>query len=118
MSSPLDRALLQDRLADEYDDVNQDRSSDDEPEGEEGEEDVNSVAERAKASKMTINTAPSPELDKVYGDQKTIEVEYGPLHDMKILVEEKMFMARLADLGTRAEECSEFIVEFFRTKDK
>lgn len=87
--------------------------------GEEGEEaEINSVAERAKASKMTIDTSKSPDQDRFIGDQKIIEVEYGPLHDMKIAIDEKIFMARVADLGTRAEEASEFVVEFFRCKDK
>jgi len=67
---------------------------------------------------MTIDTSPSPELEKVLGDQKYIDVDFGPLHDMKIEVEQAVFLARLADLGTRSEDCSEFIIEFFRKKDK
>ena len=67
---------------------------------------------------MTIDTSPSPEQERFLGDQKIIEVEYGPLHDMKIAVDEKIFMSRVAEMGTRMDEASEFIIEFFRTKDK
>ena len=68
--------------------------------------------------KLKVETGPAEEPGKNLLDQKIIEVDYGPLHDMKIAVDEKVFLSRISDMGSRPEDTAEFIIDFFRAKDK
>lgn len=58
---------------------------------------MNSAKERARASGMTIDTKKSAEEEKVTGDQKVIEVDSGPLYDLKMAVNERIFLARVSE---------------------
>ena len=79
---------------------------------------VNSARERARASGMTIDTGKSPEEEKVTGDQKVIEVESGPLYDQKVAVNERIFLARVAEQGGSDDDMVEYVIDLFRKKDK
>ena len=49
---------------------------------------------------MSIDvTRKSVEEEKVIGDQKVIEVEEGPLYTQKVAVDDRMFLARVAEQG-------------------
>ena len=115
---PRDRS----RLTEDHDSVNRDHSSRDGSESEEGEEegdDVDSVKMRNREKKkLEVETGAAEDPGKSLLDQKIIEVDYGPLHDMKIAVDEKIFLSRISDMGSRPEDTAEFIIEFFRAKDK
>ena len=118
---PRDRS----RLTEDHDSVNRGQSShgSESEEGEEGEEEegdeVDSVKMRnRKKKKLTVETGDAEEPVDKLADQKVIEVDYGPLHDMKIAVDEKVFLSRISDMGARPEDTSEFIIDFFRAKDK
>ena len=80
--------------------------------------DIDSARERANESKLTIDTKKSAEPEREIGDQKTIDIEGGPIFDQKIAVDDRLFMARVAEQGGRHEEAIEFLIDFFRKKDE
>mmetsp|Transcript_10781 Transcript_10781/g.13510 ORF Transcript_10781/g.13510 Transcript_10781/m.13510 type:complete len:129 (+) Transcript_10781:350-736(+) len=111
---PRDRS----RLTEDNDSVNRGGNATSDGSDEEDDDEVNSVAMRQKASQMTIDTTtPADEEKNALGDQKIVDVDYGPLYDMKILVDEKVFLSQISDLGARPEDCTEFVIEFLRAKD-
>ena len=67
---------------------------------------------------MTIDTKKSAEEEKVTGDQKVIEVDSGPLYDLKMAVNERIFLARVSEQGGSFDDMVEYIVDLFRKKDK
>ena len=53
------------------------------------------------------------------GDEEVLLEINGELYEQKLLVDDRMFMARLAERGGRAEEeMAEFIIDMIRAKDK
>ena len=87
--------LVQDQVIVE----NNGRQNDNDGANSENESSVDSAAERARGSGMSIDERKSPEEQKEIGDQKVIEVEHGPLYQQKVAVDDRMFLARVAEQG-------------------
>lgn len=79
---------------------------------------IDSVAERAKASQLTLKTDKSAEPEPDIGDQKVLDQDSGPLYKQKVDVDDKVFLARIAEVGQRPEDMVEYIVEMMRMKDQ
>ncbi len=46
-----------------------------------------------------------------------IDADEGPLYEAKIAVDDRVFMARIAEQGARMEDMAEFISDMARKKD-
>ena len=54
----------------------------------------------------------------VTGDDEVLLEISGDLYEQKLLVDDRVFMARLAELGGRQEDMADFLIELIRAKDK
>lgn len=76
--------------------------------------------ERAKASQLTIDTRKSPEAANtaILGDQRVVEQDDGPIFEQKVKVDDRFFMARIAESGMRNDDMMEYVIDMFRAKDE
>ena len=92
----------------DYDDEDSDSSS--------GSGSIDSAKKRAQGDGSMMSAVPKEETN-IIGDQKVVDVEYGPLFDQKIAVDDKIFMARVCEQGLRYDDSVEYVIELMRKKD-
>ena len=51
------------------------------------------------------------------GDEEVLLEISGELYEQKLRVDDRLFLARLAEQGSREEDMAEFIIDMIRAKD-
>ena len=75
--------------------------------------------EKARTSQESLDDLMKKKNEVVVtGDDEVLLEISGDLYEQKLLVDDRLFMSRLSEMGGRPEDMAEFLIEMIRAKDK